>query len=179
METKNCKQCGGVIYRKDSRGYKISLVNWRRRKFCGITCSRIYCKNHLNSGVFKKGENLGNKNRQGLEPWNIGTIGIMKRNSGTFTSERVKNEKHPLWKGPKVSKGPLHAWLTSNYGKPVQCQSCRGVPKRIAWANKNGNYVRERAEWLHLCPRCHVNYDRSIHGRIGVVTRMAVVSLLP
>ncbi len=37
--------------------------------------------------------------RKGLLPWNKGTKGLVKRNSGCFTSKRMSGKNNPSWKG--------------------------------------------------------------------------------
>lgn len=43
----------------------------------------------MNSGCFKKG----------ITPWNKGTKGVMKKNSGTFVNGQRAGERNNTWKG--------------------------------------------------------------------------------
>ena len=74
---------------------------------------------------------------------------------------KYKGENHWNWKGNNVGYASLHEWLYKNYGKPNVCEKCGGL-KNIVWANKKGNYTRERKEWLQLCESCHKKYDKII-----------------
>jgi hypothetical protein len=69
-------------------------------------------------------------------------------------------EQHHNWKGENVSYKGLHTWISNNYGKPMKCEDC-GITglNRYHWANKSGEYKREREDWMRLCPTCHYDYD--------------------
>jgi len=68
--------------------------------------------------------------------------------------------------GEKVSYGALHMWINAHFIKPETCESCGTNPgvdsigrNKIHWANKTKKYLRDRGDWLALCPKCHRNYD--------------------
>lgn len=157
---KTCLTCGGLFIPK----YKHN-----KNRFCSQKC---YWE-------FKKG----------LPPWNVGTKGVCKPNSGSFQKgckpwhagkKGVKEapstafkkghsllkgrtgEKHPAWKGDEVGKIGVHTWITKTYGKPHKCEHC-GVTKKdgkkISWANKGHTYKRNRKDWFMLCSKCHWHYD--------------------
>lgn len=75
----------------------------------------------------------------------------------------LKNEKHPLWKGDKVSYKGLHLWLKRNFGKANKCEHCYNpVAKRYEWALIKGKkYQHKRENFIQLCTKCHHNYDES------------------
>ena len=58
----------------------------KRRKFCGVECYRQYQKQHGNKGNFKTGST----------PWNAGTVGVMKPNSGSFKKGRESEKRKEL-----------------------------------------------------------------------------------
>lgn len=54
----------------------------------------------------------------------------------------------------------LHIWINKTFGKANKCEMCKIKNKSIYhWANKTGNYLKERSDWLELCPKCHYRYD--------------------
>jgi len=75
----------------------------------------------------------------------------------------MENEKHPNWKGNKVSYSGLHYWVVRKLGKPTICEHCgkTGLSgKFIVWANKSHEYKRDLNDWLRLCAKCHKEYDK-------------------
>lgn len=118
---------------------------------------------HLSPATeFKKGNHYSRTTefKVGTKPWNTGTKGLVKPNSGSFSSINTKNEKNTKWKGKNVGYFSLHMWLTRNYGKPKICEYCNSTDK-VQWASKTYKYIRDRNDWLHLCYQCHRQYDRS------------------
>lgn len=84
--------------------------------------------------------------------------------SGSFKNgeSRFKFEAHYAWKGDGVGYRALHQWVEEVLGKPDSCEHCfiDGLSGRgIHWANKSGEYKRERSDWLRLCAKCHKKYD--------------------
>ena len=74
----------------------------------------------------------------------------------------MSNEKHPLWKGDKVSYGVLHKWVTRKLGSPKVCSNCKTTTaKKFEWANISKEYKRELTDWIRLCTSCHHNMDGS------------------
>lgn len=70
-------------------------------------------------------------------------------------------ENSPAWKGDKVGKTALHAWVAKQLGKPQFCEGCGTQDaKRYNWANKTYNYERNIEDWLRLCCKCHLKYDK-------------------
>ena len=47
--------------------------------------------------------------------WNKGTKGLMKANSGSFTSEKMSGQNNPNWKGGKTldERGYVRVWISS------------------------------------------------------------------
>lgn len=88
----------------------------------------------------------------------------------------VKGDIHPNWKGDGVGYGALHIWIVRNFGKATKCENTdckyprlnrRGKmmlePKRYEWANKTGHYLRDRNDWMMLCPSCHRLNDKKFN----------------
>ncbi len=125
---------------------KSTFYHKRQRQFCSRRCSSL----RLNGPIFKKNG----------QPWNKGTKGICKPNSGSFTSEKMIGEKHFAWKGDKVGYMALHRWINSRLGHPSQCENCgTGDAPRFEWANISGEYKRDLSDWARLCKRCHCWID--------------------
>ena len=86
-----------------------------------------------------------------------------------FSVEHCKNislsktdEKHPMWKGDKVTYIPLHIWISRKLGKPHHCAICHNTKlnhRQYNWANISKCYKRELSDWIRLCAKCHKNYD--------------------
>lgn len=71
-----------------------------------------------------------------------------------------KGEKNYLWKGDDAGYRVKHGWVSRWYGKPSLCDHCGTNEKRpYQWANKSGEYKRERSDWLRLCVPCHSIFD--------------------
>lgn len=80
-----------------------------------------------------------------------------------FSKVKFKGNDHARWKGDEVGYDALHRWLYREFGASMVCEIC-GIEKQsnrhIHWANKSGNYIRKRSDWLRLCAKCHYHYDR-------------------
>ena len=84
-------------------------------------------------------------------------------NEDYFKTHKFFDEKHPFWKGDKVSYGALHQWVVRKLGKPDTCEKCERTGLtgyNIQWANKSGKYLRDLSDWIRLCAKCHYHYDR-------------------
>ena len=53
----------------------------------------------------------------------------------------------------------IHARIKILWGKADICDFC-GSTNTVNWANKDHTYRLIREEWLKLCRKCHVNYDK-------------------
>lgn len=65
----------------------------------------------------------------------------------------------------KVGLQMLHKWVISVKGRPPFCEFCGHPNKpegrsRIEWANKSHKYKRKLDDWLALCRKCHMDYDK-------------------
>lgn len=95
--------------------------------------------------------------------WNKGTKGVMKVNSGSFTSEMVIGENNNKWKGDDVGYWGIHTWVERTLGKPMACSEC-GVTggNRYHWHNISNEYKRDVTDWVRLCPKCHKSKHRKL-----------------
>lgn len=89
--------------------------------------------------------------------------GNVPHNAGTAKPKELKGrprgEQHHAWKGDDVGYAALHDWVSLNYQKADACDHCCCTDKPLDWANKTGQYRRDRDDWLNLCRPCHKRYD--------------------
>lgn len=104
------------------------------------------------STEFKKGIRISPKTefKKGFIPWIKGK----KRTD-------IIAEKHFNWVGDKIGYSGLHMWIRKHGNKLLFCEHC-GKTKNIQWANKSGEYKREKNDWLRLCVSCHKKYDQIV-----------------
>jgi hypothetical protein len=87
---------------------------------------------------------------------------------GTFISEETKkkfgksNEKHPLWKGDKVSYSGLHLWVKRHKPCLFYCENCKKAKEEyeLELSNISGEYKRDINDYEYLCVRCHNDKDK-------------------
>ncbi len=98
------------------------------------------------SGSIRKGERRGKVTefKKGIIPWNT----------------NIPEEESRLWKGNEVGYNALHCWVKKHLGKAIECIWCHKTTGRIDWANISHEYKRELNDWMMLCHKCHINYDR-------------------
>jgi len=101
------------------------------------------------------------KDKVGKEPWNKGLTGLQKGNSGSFTGGKTS------WTGTISEYKSLHYWVSKYLGKPCVCEKCGDVEqgKKIHWANKSGEYKKEKGDWVRLCAKCHYQFDKQYERR--------------
>jgi len=75
-------------------------------------------------------------------------------------------ESHCYQWQEKPTYKAVHRWMERKYIKLSKCEFCNKNPgkakdgrNKIQWANKSGNYKRNREDWLCLCVSCHKKYD--------------------
>lgn len=71
----------------------------------------------------------------------------------------LTGNKNGMWKDDKVGYWALHDWVYRWKGRPSKCEHC-GAIKKLQWANKSQQYKRDLEDWLSLCVRCHIRYDK-------------------
>ena len=140
-----CK-CGNEFQTTQTR------INEGRGIYCSKSCMykfRIrpsglkYIIVNENPTSFKKGD----------KPWNKGiATGLVPGN----------------FKGENVGYDALHDWVKRHKQKATNCEHC-GNEGYLEWANKSHEYKRDLNDWLALCKRCHIKYDRE-SGNWGVAT---------
>ncbi len=104
---------------------------------------------------------------KGKQTWNKGLKGVMpipwNKGKKTGRNKAISNENHYLWKGNFVGYTALHSWLGRKYGTPEKCEKCGSI-KNVEWANKSGQYLRNRNDWMNLCKSCHNKFDKRINN---------------
>ncbi len=112
-----------------------------KKTYCSHSCT---CKSTWQNGSLRE-RKLSEETRRKMSLARIG---------------KFLNEKHPAWKGDKVSYSGLHKWVGRKLGKAKACQQCgANDSKNYDWANKSGLYLRILSDWIELCRKCHVHYD--------------------
>lgn len=109
---------------------------------------------------------------KGHIPWSAGTKGLVKPNSGNFKKgvrsnikgefkpNQTRAEKNNKWVGDEVGYFQLHRWVNSNYEWGKICEHCGEGDKRLELASRNYKYTREKGDWIKLCKKCHVKFDK-------------------
>ena len=128
----NCKTCKSPFY----------APKWWREKAAKFCSKKCYWKSKL-----------------GMVTWNKGTVGLLKKNKGSF----LKCE--PDWKGTLSEYKNLHYWLNKELGKATLCVKC-GSKENVAWANISHKYNRILDDYFPLCYSCHFKHDNGEKRRI-------------
>jgi NUMOD3 motif. len=83
----------------------------------------------------------GNKYRQGIKPWNKGTKGICKANSGTFkVGEKHHNKPHSEETKSKISKNFKKRWSEGCYdNRPSHSEETR---EKIRQTLRSGKFIK-------------------------------------
>jgi len=148
-------------------------VKQGKNKYCSLSCKYKYRVMPKKYSQYNKTKENPTKFKKGHIAWNNGFrgSGICKPNNGSIKKgERrgintefkkggntdIANAK---WKGNEVGYCSLHTWVKRKNGKADICEKC-GSKNHVEWANKSHDYKREIEDWIKLCKKCHVKYDR-------------------
>ena len=110
---------------------------------------------------FQKGQKFTAEHRRKLSEIRIGKK-LSKETREKMSIQR-KDDNHNLWKGDDASYIAKHQWISRKLGKPDTCEICdkTGLKgHKIHWANISGNYTRDILDWIRLCVRCHIEFDK-------------------
>ena len=118
LKARTCKQCGQEYCSAD-----------KRRTFCSLRCCWNWRSEHGGGGQFAAG----------IVPWNTGTVGVMKPNSGSFKKGMACVTKCPLGhvkiRAPKLEHGRRRAWVkVSENGNPSDWK----LRAAVVWEAENG-----------------------------------------
>lgn len=78
-------------------------------------------------------------------------------------AEGQRGAKNSQWVGSAVGYKALHQWVAKNFLGSMVCEHCwqeKENNRQIHWANKSGEYTRQRSDWMRLCVKCHKAYDK-------------------
>ena len=83
-----------------------------------------------------------------------------------------KEEQSRRWKGDNAGYVAIHIWLKNKLGKATRCENpnCKypkkvkyrqpiSKPKRFEWASISRKNLRDKNDYIQLCPSCHRTYD--------------------
>jgi hypothetical protein len=138
-----CKNCG--------KEYFVIKARLKITKYCSRKCH-----NTVISHSPKKGTGTGYTSKKGMRPE------LIDRNKSDWMKQFIKGPNASNWKGDDIGYVQLHIWIRNNYGQPSTCEHCFKIEKnnrKIHWANKSGQYKRDREDWLRLCNKCHYLFD--------------------
>jgi hypothetical protein len=83
----------------------------------------------------------------------------------------LSSENSPRWKGDAVTRVAAHSWLRRHFPKTGVCEECKDpvgatghAGTHFAYKGPNGEYSRERGDYLELCPTCHRRFDKDKPG---------------
>lgn len=161
VNKKKCKQCQEIYKKKVTESKKV----WLKKKYCSLKCYSLWLKK--NPTGFKKGHKHSPEVLKKLSE-------ATKRNPQRYWKgkklpkhvvEARTGKNHWAWKGSKVSKKQLHSWLIKHYGRPSKCKHCGKINNMegksiLDWANISGKYKRTINDFMPLCRKCHVAYDK-------------------
>jgi len=99
------------------------------------------------------------------------------KKSKKIMSLKKQRENHYNWKGENVPYCVKHMWLHYNFGSANKCENPDCVyprknaknkimlkPSRYEWSNISGKYLRDRNDYIQLCPSCHRLKDKKHRG---------------
>lgn len=59
-----------------------------------------------------------------------------------------------------LSYSGLHSWIKRQLGNASQCKICEST-KTVDWANKSREYKKDITDWIPLCRKHHIAYDKN------------------
>lgn len=162
MSVEKICECGQRFFVKPSRAV--------RAKHCSKVCKHKF---YVKAKGFKRVDKTPNpswytserrplyRHPKGFVPWNAGLKGVVRK----LRPEKIE---------APLGYDALHLWVRRNLGKAEACANCSKSTGRIHWANKSGEYKKELDDWIALCPKCHVAYDKD--HRDAIVRRFGEAS---
>ena len=118
-------------------------------------------KNPNSRNGFEKGHktNLGFKHSEEaktkIKEWMTGRYAGNKHFNYGKTDENTSG-----WKGDDAGCGAIHLWVERKKGKAKDCK-CEHCDKQARdWANIDHKYRRILKDYIALCRKCHIKYDK-------------------
>lgn len=59
----------------------------------------------------------------------------------------------------KLTYSGIHSRIVRDYGKAKKCFVCK-TTKNVDWANISNKYLIDKSDWIELCRKHHIAYDR-------------------
>jgi hypothetical protein len=143
MVTVFCEKCGAAVKR--------SPCKVQPRNFCSREC---YAEVR-NAELERRGEATRLDSTSNANPKRLEAV------------KKLTGASHYAWKGQTVGYRGLHYWLRRKKGVPTSCELCglaRTTPKSVQWANVDGKYRREVADFVAMCASCHKNHDLALRS---------------
>lgn len=134
----------------------------------------MFKPNNLKQKYCSRGCSLKNTTfHKGMIAWNKGTKGIMKVNSGSFTSKGMSGQNHPMWRGGnKCWRGIGWRKLAKEIIlEEEECQDCGRkdhlqvhhlIPFRY-W--QIAELANQRSNLITVCPSCHKKADWTVQSK--------------
>lgn len=163
-------------------------VGWD--KYCSKKCQNISQLGSLGHWLGKKRPDLVNTKanktmfKKGLVPWNKGMVsrlkGVKEKEEPKYLKKKDKDcpicgkkimrmarTCKSCWQNNKTKSPQLvipkyyatHVWVNKHF-ENIPCERCGAMNIRLEWANISGEYSRDRDDWLHLCRKCHKDFDK-------------------
>lgn len=124
----------------------------------------LSCAKKGNTYGFKKGIAL----RKGVVLSEETKRKISDGKSGVPHSEEHKKKLSDASLGKprkeKVTYNGIHKWITARLGRPKSCRFCLKTDlghRQYHWANISDLYKRDLDDWVRLCVKCHMLYDKN------------------
>lgn len=124
--------------------YAVKDFKERKQKYCSVEC-------WSKRGAYRKATCVGCRK-----------VGLGKYGKQYCSRECAFRFSKNAWKGDKAGYSAIHKWMAANFGKAHFCAHCGATKrsgKRMQWANLDGKYTRDLADWLPLCSMCHMTFD--------------------
>lgn len=129
---KDCIGCGITMH--------LTKSSFDRRKYCSKDCRSINSPSHKNG-----------------KPCPI-CFKLIQARSVTCKACWQNNKSNKNARNT-VGYFSTHGWINNHFQKTGTCSHCK-EDKKTEWANKTGLMLREESNWLELCRKCHVAFDR-------------------
>lgn len=88
-----------------------------------------------------------------------------KKTKGLWENKEYKDHMSKAHMKDKPGYSAIHKWVSKWKVKPDSCQYCGRNECRIEWANIDHTYKRVLDDYIALCVRCHLAWDREHNNR--------------
>lgn len=154
-----CTECKKAIYVYPSEMGK-------SMHFCARACQTAWKRTHGNEINQHLSKRISKVCEYCKQPF---IVHAYRSDTARFCSQSCKGravpeELHSSWKGDDVGYHGIHSWVNKHKGR-ADAQKCVFCKKQARdWANIDGEYMRNKADYISLCRSCHHRYDFHIRG---------------